>query len=102
MLCSGHLPAPVVNGGGDRPRKVQFWELQKPLDLGSGHTACCRPSVIDLYLHTKFHRNWKNCGRTDVPSDGRTFPPVTLLGRLGRVNLESEILVSSCTMTQAY
>jgi len=25
------------------------------LDLGSGHTAYRRSSVIDLYLHTKFH-----------------------------------------------
>ena len=25
------------------------------LDLGSGHTAYRRASVIDLYLYTKFH-----------------------------------------------
>jgi len=25
------------------------------LDLGSGHTAYCRASFIDLYLHAKFH-----------------------------------------------
>jgi len=25
------------------------------LDLGSGHTAYGRASVIDLYVHTKFH-----------------------------------------------
>ena len=30
------------------------------LDLGSGHMAYGRASVIDLYLHTKFHWNWKN------------------------------------------
>jgi len=30
------------------------------LDLGSGHTAYRRASLIDLYLHTKFHRNRKN------------------------------------------
>jgi len=30
------------------------------LDLGSGHTAYRRASLlIDLYLHTKFHRDWK-------------------------------------------
>ena len=50
------LPAPIVNGGGDRPRKVQFSELQKPsdldLDLRSGRR---RASLIDLYLHIKFH-----------------------------------------------
>jgi len=25
----------------------------------SGHTAYHHASVIDLYLHTKFHQNWK-------------------------------------------
>ena len=29
------------------------------LDLGSGHTAYRRASLIDLYLHTKFHRDRK-------------------------------------------
>jgi len=57
LRISGHLPAAIVNGG-DRPRKVQFLELQKPhdldLDLASGHTAYRRASVIDLYLHTNF------------------------------------------------
>jgi len=37
-LCSslritGHLPAPIVNGGGERLGKVQFSELQKSRDL---------------------------------------------------------------------
>jgi len=51
------LPAAIVNGGGDRPRKVQFSELQKLLDfdLGSGQTAYRGESVIDFYLHIKFH-----------------------------------------------
>jgi len=33
------LPVPIVNGRGDRLGKVQFLELQKPLDLdlGFGH-----------------------------------------------------------------
>jgi len=37
--------------------KVQFSGPQKPsdLDLGSGHTAYHRASVINLYLYTKFH-----------------------------------------------
>jgi len=41
---------------------VKFSELQKSrdLDLGSGHTAYRRASLIDLYLHNKFHRNQKN------------------------------------------
>ena len=39
--------------------KVQFWELHRrrdlDLDLESGHTAYHHASVIDLYVHTKFH-----------------------------------------------
>jgi len=68
LRISGHLPAPIVNGGGDRLGKVQFSELQKPcnLDLGLGHTAYCRASVIDLYLHNKFQWNRKNFLWTDV------------------------------------
>jgi len=27
----------------------------RDLDLGSGHTAYYRASLIDLYLHAKFH-----------------------------------------------
>jgi len=29
-------------------------------------------------------------GRTEVPTDGRTFPPLMLLGRLGGVHLKTE------------
>jgi len=44
-------------------------------DLGSGHTAYSHASLIDLYLHAKFHCNWRNsfCGQTDVRTDGQTF-----------------------------
>jgi len=35
------------------------------LDLESGHTACCRASLIDLYVHIKFHWNRKNFFWTD-------------------------------------
>jgi len=59
LSISGHLPAPIVNGGGDRLEKVQLLELQKPrdldLDIELGHTAYRRASRIDLYLHNKFH-----------------------------------------------
>ena len=52
-------PASIVNGGGERLGKVQSSELKRPhdldLDLGSGHTASRRVSVIDLYLRTKVH-----------------------------------------------
>ena len=65
------MPAPTVNGGGDRPRKVQFLELQNPHDLdfdpGSGHTKYHRASLIDLYIH-KISLKSKNFAdrRTDV------------------------------------
>jgi len=78
------LPAAIVNGG-DTPRKVQFSEIQKPreldLDLGSGHTAYHRASLIDLYPHTKFHWNRKKnfFGRTDVRKDVRTWAPTYVL-----------------------
>jgi len=57
LRISGHLPAAVVNGGGDRVGKVQFSELHRRRDLylESGHTAYRRASLIDLYVHTKFH-----------------------------------------------
>jgi len=57
------LTAATVNGRGDRLGKVQFSELHRrcdlDLDLESGHTAYRRASLIDLYVHTKFHWNWK-------------------------------------------
>jgi len=43
------------------------------LDLGSGHTAYHRASLIDLYLHSKFHWNGRNFFWTDWRTDGRTF-----------------------------
>jgi len=72
--------------------------LDLDLDLGSGHTAYRHASVIDLYLHFKFHWNRRNflCmdGRTYVRmgwADGHLRP--ALLGRLGRVNLKILILL---------
>ena len=64
-------------------------DLDLDLDLGSGHTAYRHESHVDLYLHTKFHRNRRNLfvdGRTDVRTGGRTLRP-TLLGLLGGVDL---------------
>jgi len=51
--------AVIVNGGGNRVGKVQFSEIQRPLDLDldleSGHTAHHHAPVIDLYVHIIFH-----------------------------------------------
>jgi len=74
------LPAAIVNGGGDRRRKVQFSELQKTcdLDLGFGYMAYRRASVIDVYLYTctKFHWNRKNfVDRRTYGHDGHFRPP---------------------------
>jgi len=44
--------------------------MPRDLDLGSGHMAYRRASLIDLYLRTKFHLNRRTClwtdGRTNV------------------------------------
>jgi len=38
------------------------------------HTVC-HASLVDLYLHAKFHWNWGNVfGQTYVHADGRTMP----------------------------
>ena len=58
------------------------------LDLGSGHTAYRRASLIDLYQYTKFHSNRRNFLWTDGRTDGH-FPPLILLGRLLEVDLKT-------------
>jgi len=57
LRISGHLPAAIVNGGEDRVGKVQFSELNRRHDLDPelGHMACHCASLIDLYVHIKFH-----------------------------------------------
>ena len=59
----------------EKRRDFQLWRARDlDLVLGSGHTAYCRASLIDLYLHAKFHWNRRNLvdGRrkksADVPS----------------------------------
>jgi len=51
------MPVPIVNAGGDSLRKWTDFHLSRAsdLDLGSGHTAYRHTSLIDLYLHAKFH-----------------------------------------------
>ena len=71
LRIRGYLPAPIINGGGDDLWKwPHFRELN--LDLGSGHTAYCHASLVDLYLHTKFHWNQRNFLWTDIRMDVRT------------------------------
>jgi len=66
----------------------------RDLDLGSGHNAYHRASLIDLYLRAKFHWNRRNFLWTDGRTDEHLKP--ALLGRLcRRVDLKrrkSEIL----------
>jgi len=83
LRISGHLPAPIVNGGGDKVGKVQFLELQKPrdLDLDLGrviqHTVVHQSST-SIYVPNFIHFGKTFCERTDVrmyvPTDGRTCP----------------------------
>ena len=82
LRISGNLPvAPIVNRGGDVLWKWSTFRLSRAhdldLDLGSRHTAYHHASLVDLYLHTKFHWNRRNVlwtdGRTDVWTDGQTF-----------------------------
>ena len=89
LRISGHLPAAIVNGGGDRISKWKEFKLSRArdldLDLGSGHTAYRRASLIDIYLYTKFHSNRRNFlwtdGRTYGLKDVRTdiFPPSNII-----------------------
>ena len=55
----GHLPAPIINGGEDNFSKRPNLQLSRArdldLDLGLGHTAYRHASLVDLYLHAKFH-----------------------------------------------
>jgi len=66
----------------------KLWRA-RDLDLRSGHTAYRPAAVIDLYLYTNFHSNWRNVLWTDGRTDGRTdiFPSI-LLGRLSEVDLK--------------
>jgi len=100
LRIRSQLPAPFVNGREDsfwKRRDFQLWKA-RDLDLGTGHTAYRRASLIDLYLHAKFHRNRRNVlwmdGHTHIRTYVRTNKRtdkhlrLALLGRLcRRVNL---------------
>ena len=73
----------TANGGGDRFWKWKVFKLWRArdldLDLRSGHTAYRRASLVDLYLYTNFHSNWRNFLWTDGRTDGRTFFPSNII-----------------------
>jgi len=70
------LPAPIVNGGGDRFGNVQFSELQKPvtltLDRVMQHTAMHHSST-SIYTPNFIEIGQTFCGWTDVRTDRRTY-----------------------------
>jgi len=75
LRISGHLPAPIVNGGEDRLEKVQFSELQKPRDLDIDLVSVIRHTVvhhsstsISLFAYQISLKSEKLCvdGHTDV------------------------------------
>jgi len=56
LRISGQLPAPIVNGRGDTFENNRISNFKaRDLDLGSGHSAYRRASLIKLYLHAKFY-----------------------------------------------
>jgi len=71
IVIAHPLSAPRQDSGGRRRKfsPVQDWrstplewlsitcDLDLDLDLESGHTAYHRASLVDLYVHTKFHSN---------------------------------------------
>jgi len=63
------LPAPIVNGEGDSFLKWKDFQLSRAhdldLNLGSGHIAYHRASLINLYLYAKCHWNRRNVLWTD-------------------------------------
>jgi len=89
---------PIINGWGDSLWKWQNIRLSRAhdLDLGSGHNAYRHASVIDLYLHTKFHwiRRiflWTD-GRTDVRTFETHFIRSTRRSRRTRVDVHNNQL----------
>ena len=89
------MPAPIVNCGGDRFWKWKEFKLSRArdldLDLGSGHTAYRRASLIDpTYIPNFIEIEETFCGRTDGRTYGH-FSPLILLGRLLEVDLMKPI-----------
>jgi len=86
LRIRGHLPAPVINGGGDSVWKWVKFSTFKCSWPWPWIGSYCIPhaSVVDLYLHTKFHWNRRNF--VDGRADGHLRP--SLIGRLVGVYLK--------------
>ena len=88
LRIGGHLPVPIVNGGGDSFWKWKDFQLWRDCDLdidsGSSHIEYRRASLIDLCIHTKFHWNRKNV----LWTDGWTFETHII-----RSTLKSDLIV---------
>ena len=65
--------------GFENGRNSNFQGLVDPWNLGSGHTAYRRASLIDLYIPNFIEIEETFCGRTDVQTYGRTFPPSNII-----------------------
>jgi len=81
-------------------QRVSFWKWPDfqlwracDLDLGLGHTAYLRASLIDLYLYAKFHWNQRNFLWTERRTD-RHLRPALLCWLCQRVDLRLPILVT--------
>jgi len=90
LRIRGHLPAAIINWGVTNGQISDFKARDLDLNRESGHTAYHHASLVDLYLHTKFHGNRRNFlwtdGRAHRRADGHLRP--TLLGRLGGFDLK--------------
>ena len=86
------MPAPIINGGGDRLWKWSnfrlSWARDLDLELGSGHTAytVMHHSSTSTYMPNFIKIEETFCGRTDI------WDPIVLLGRLGGVDLKNRSL----------
>jgi len=80
IIINHQFWAPRQNGGGDRPRKVQFLELQKLGDLdlgwGRGHTGAhirLRPAHTPNYIEIRKTFCLRKYVCTDTPDLGKSI-----------------------------
>ena len=87
------MPAPIVNGGGDRLGKVQYRNFRGPVTLTSNQVI--QHTVVHRSSTSMYTPNFIGIGktlwtdeRTDIPTDGHFRPSLMLLGRLGGDDLK--------------